>query len=391
MKYIRYLLVLAMFTTNAYAQETNQLATALKSMNSVFTSAAGQNSKAYKIISTALAKHDDAAARYQAIKSMMEKAQQNRKNALEGVKFKNTSDDNATKINFIDLRLIDAVRMLEAVRISSMLTLDIVTAMHELAVMAADGSISDQDRAYLNIQFRAFIDGETIQSAQKINLFNGTKTVSGGDISIQFGSEISDSSSLVIKIPAFDNKTLELDDLDIGIRENVSHAIRVLVNAESFLTTVVTNSSLPYITEAEAMLLSMPFMLDQNFNLDMAAEITILNALRISSCELCGNNDTSYLDTELSYIKAAMNKTQTYLSLYGPKMIGGGKITIQIGKESSPETTLEIDLPATDNKVTGMDKLDVATYESALTSYYALGNIMRDFVYHKGSSLKAQQ
>lgn len=390
MKYVKYLLLQSLFfllfTTNAYSQDSDPLATQFKSFNSIFMIPAVQDPEAYKIISDALAKHEDTEKRYQTIKAMMEKTYQNQKNAINDLRLKNRTlanihDDNAVEMNFIDLRLMDAIFMLEAVTKSPVLTLDFINKMQNFAVEAANGTHSSSDLYALNLQFQAY--KKAIYYAQHIGLLNGPKFISGGDITIRFGSEISDSSSLVIKIPAFDSKALKISDLDISTSENASHAIGVLQGAASILVKSVINTAL-YVTDGEAMLLNLPFMLHQNFMLDMTAKNIIMQAVNGTTSD----DDRSDLNMALDWIKLSMNKTQTYLSLHGAKMTGGGKITIQIGKEPSPKTTLEIDLPATDIKVIGMDKLDIKTSPSAIISFAALLDILRDFAYHQDASLR---
>lgn len=392
MKHVRHVflqITLFLCFTNAYSLESSTLATSFKSLNSIFMLSSAQDAQAAKIISEALIKHDNSTERYQSIIAMLEKASLNRQSVINDLKFKSHSfskltDDNLIEMNFIDLRLMDAVFMLEAVTQSPLLTLDFIQKMSSIAVNAANGTHSSSELAALNMEFQAY--KRAINYAQMITLFNGPKIINGGDITIRFGSDKSASSSLVIKIPAFDIKTLEISDLDTMTNANAAYAVNALRNAIPKLEKSIVSTSLPYITDGEAMLLNMPYMLYQNFMLDLTAQDLMIQALNGTTSD----NDRSYMDMEFDWIKVAMNKTQTYLSLSGAKMTGGGNINIQIGKEPSPYTTLEIDLPATEIKTIGMDKLDIKTYSSSQKSFAALLKIMRDFTYYPSTNLKTR-
>jgi flagellin-like hook-associated protein FlgL len=247
--------------------------------------------------------------------------------------------------------------------------------MSELAVKAANGTVGSDELAALNQEYQAY--KRAIGYAQTITLLNGHKEISGGDVTITFGKQVSAASSYEIKIPAFDVQSLGIRDTNLLTPANASQALERIYTAVGFLRICIVITSGPIMSDAQAMLLNMPFMLYQDFNLLLSTRNLVIQALNGTN----SNEDRALLDIEFNFVKGMMNKTQTYVSILGPKMTGGGKITIQVGHDNSPYNRLEINLPATDISVLGLDKLDINTFESTKTTFGVLLKNLHDFAY----------
>lgn len=402
------------FISNAYSQDIRHIVPQMQPINSIF-STAPQDPQVNKIITELLIKHSNDQSSYDSLNVLMNKQAQrqaeeitelqNNINALQSDKKlqlnlsnrlksltkqnigmnadSNINDADKIEMNFLDLRLIDAYFMLEAVRKSPQITLELVQHMNELAVDAADGTHSTAEMQALDLKFQAY--KRAINFVQTITLLNGHKVINGGDIIIKFGANATEASSLRINVPAFDAKSLLINDLAIQTQADATAAIGTIqVSIQKLVKCIAITAGTPVINDAEAMILSIPFMLYQNFELLMTTRDLILEAMNGT----VSDDDRALMNIDFDYLKSAMNKTQTYLSLSGPKMIGGGNIMIQIGNESSPYTTLKIDLPATDIKKIGMDNQNIKTFASTKEAFVAILKNMYDFTYSPASNSK---
>lgn len=392
------------FISNAYSQDIKRFAPQMQSINSVF-STASQDPAVNKIITDLYKKHSNDLQTSDTLNVLMQKEREHQAEVINELQrnstivqssnnfqlnlsnqlksLTNTTGDEKIEMNFLDLRLADAFIMLEAVSLSPRLTLDLVQHMNELAVDAANGAHSSSELDALNMEFQAY--KRAINFAQTITILNGHKVVSGGDITIKFGANASDASTLSIKIPAFDMKSLMLDNLNIQTTADAVNAIGSINTAISTLVKTITIiSGTPVLKDAEAMILSMPYMLYQNFVLLVSTRDISMQAMNGTYSD----SDRELMNIEFDYLKAAMERTQTYLSLSGAKMIGGGNIHLQIGNELTPYNTLQVDLPATDIKKIGMDKLNIKTFESTKEAFSAILKNMYDFAYLPASNMQ---
>lgn len=386
MKYFRNILMQLLFflvISQAYSEDTKHISRIFKSINKMYLVSAAQNPQAAKILSEILNKEDYTANSLKAITIQVESANQNRQEALKELQskmphFNNMSfnDNEKIPINFVDLRIDDAIVMLEMVKISPQLTIKMLITMRELAILAANSASSSDDLRRLDFEFKNY--KAAMEYAQSIGLIDGVKNISGGNLKITFGNGKAKTSVLNINLPSIDSKSLGIDELNLLSYSNAIKAVTIIDQAISLVNKYSVIASDPVITDLEVMIVTMPYMLYQNFNLVIDARDLILQGLT----SVVSDYERDLMDIEFNYLKSAMQKTQTYLSLSGPITTGEGKITIQIGETALPETMLEIDLPATDIHVIGIDKLDIKTFTAANEALLSIINIMKNFVYY---------
>lgn len=375
--------ILTLFTSLCYSNDTAYFSKILKSVHSAYLTRAAHDPKIAASLSELLIKNDTTKESKKSIYSFIEKAHhyQEEVSAELQAKFPDVikSSNEKIQINFLDLRLSDAIVVLESVQISPKLSLDIVQKMYDIAVEATSGTHSSAELTHLNVEFQYHLS--TIRYAQSVELFDGNKTISGGDLTIKFGDT---NSEWKLNIPQIDPKSLGISDLNLLTNANAQNALDSLNTAIHILQMAMLSTSTPFISDAEAMLINMPYMLHQNFNIVIAMRDLAIQAMN----GVYNDIDRSFLNMELDYLKLAMKQTQTYLSLFGPITTGAGKITIQIGPGNLPENKLEIDLPATDIKVLGIDKLTLISMKETDKAFSAILKIMKDFVYYPTPSLK---
>ncbi|MBU3176420.1 hypothetical protein KPL47_08545 [Clostridium estertheticum] len=101
--------------------------------------------------------------------------------------------------------------------------------MSELAVQAANGTLSDDDRFQINKEFEQLKE-EISRSANQTE-FN-TKPLLGKDdneIILQIGANT--GQTMTIKLESMTGSALNLDDIDISTQKNASKAIERLQEA----------------------------------------------------------------------------------------------------------------------------------------------------------------
>lgn len=282
-----------------------------------------------------------------------------------------------SEMNFLDLKLVDAINMLLGVPRAAQQTSKILMHMKELALTAANGTNGSDVLRQMNYEYQGA--KQVIRFIQSVDLLNGEKTVSGGDIKIQIGKD--DSQSLTIKIPAFDLASLGVDDTSIESNTNAEEAVGQLTLALQEMDQVIMTSTLPNIEDAEIMLTSIPNVLLEDYGIYGFMLDDILAATNGTNSDQNRNN----YETIFDYYKSALNKLQTYVSLDGPKMLGGGDITIQIGPIATDATTLTIPVPTTDVKVVGMDQWHLTTQASSYAALDAMLKNLHDFAYSQAS------
>lgn len=284
-------------------------------------------------------------------------------------------NDQTEEINFLELQLHDALAMLNAIQASATETHDILVNMHMLAVEASDTSHTNEQRELLNIRYIG--NKHILDYIQSIYLLNGEKKLSSGDFIIQIGESRDAVNILKISIPAFDPEALSLSDTSIDTVNNARHSIEILNNDFIILNNAITATSSDITADAAAMMCLLPFVLTQDLQLYNLIQDLIVKA----ADSVWGDNDRALMNMEFDKLKSMIRKTQTYVSLDGPKYLGGGSLFIQIGKYSTPESTLSIKLPVTDVMSLGMDKLDIKTQMNAYQSLDAIHKIKHDFAY----------
>lgn len=286
----------------------------------------------------------------------------------------NVLDNKDGLLNFLNLQLQDAYSFLTTVSLSAKTTNEIVTQMNALAVQAACGVYSANQLANMDLQYQGY--KSVLRYIQTIDLFNGEKKLSGGDITIQLGDNAGEQNRLVINLPAFDVTGLALENSSINSQANAQEAIETTLNAEKIISTVITKISLG-LNDATSMMLTAAHMLREQFEI-----LYYIRDLSLESANGTLSNDQRInLDDAFTYAKSTMTQSQTYVSLDGPKKLGGGNLHIQVGKYATPETILDIKIPVTDVAKLGLDKLDIKSQESAETTITALVDNIHHFVY----------
>ena len=293
--------------------------------------------------------------------------------ALKKSRLASTESD--TKINFLNLRLIDGLSMLNAVNSSAQTTLKVLMKMRQLADDAANGVYSTDDLRRMDMQFQAY--KRLIPYVQSIDLLNGEKTVSGGDIKIQFGDDGAKDRTLTYHIRSFDLHSLNISALDIITNSNASNALASLNTAEFAVENSIAEANAGVIDDAETALANLPYVLSQDYKLfDLSLELIV------KACNgLYSAGDLAILNMYFDQLKMTFNKIQAYSSLDGVKMVGGGNVHISIGDSGNAETQLVIELPVTDVLKLGLDRQTVTSQQNAYNALDAiLGNI-HDFAY----------
>ncbi len=279
------------------------------------------------------------------------------------------------EINFLDLRLIDALNMMKAIQVSVDQTKQILENMQALAVQASSGTYSSTELYNLDLEFQGYKNA--IPYVQTVDLLNGEKTISGGNLTIQIGEDTNALSTLVVKIQPFDPAFLGLNGLELTSNSQAQNALEYIEADLNELSQTLADVQTPALYDAGAMLASIPSVLYQDFMLLGSSTNVILQSLN----GVYSNEQRATFDTYFTYYKSALTQTQTYVSLDGPKMLGGGNIHIRIGNNPSPETTLDIDLPITDVKKLNLDQYNVRTEAAALDALSAAWKDLHDFAY----------
>lgn len=370
-----------LFISLGHADHAEYLANIFKSVYSAYVIAAGKNVQAAKSITELLKAHDSQRETSRSISSFMDKTHQYHEEIVTELHAKfpaliHSISNEKIQINFLDMRLSDALVMLESVKISPLLTLDLLQKMREIAVHAMSGTCSSTELFHLNERFQGYI--WTIHYAQSIGLIDGIKTVAGGELSIKFGDDNESDAQWSLEIPPIDPQSLNITHLDVLSQANAQSALDILDKAVDTTIEAITITSIPAIADAEAMLINIPYMLYQNFDFMISMRDLTLQAMN----ETYSDNARALMNIEFEYLKSAMQKNQTWVSLYGPIMTGKGKITLQIGQNDLPENKLEIQLPSTDIHLLGMDKLAITSIAATIETFSVILNRMKAFIYY---------
>ena len=285
--------------------------------------------------------------------------------------------DVTPRMNFLDVQTSDALVMLVSVQTAAQETLSLLQELHSQALAAANGTVGSDELARMNRQFQALI--QLFPYFQSIYTINGPKLLSGGNVHLQFGKESRADAVYDIKIPAFTAEALGLNNLSLDSQTNAMDAVNALYLAEQTVNAVLMSTGTGYLTDAQTMVYELGFMLQSHF--------TILGAMQTLSMEaaqyVCvgGMSEHPLFNIEADYLKALMQKNQSYLSLNGVVNEGYGDLTIQIGSEVSPKTTLTLQIPVTNASMTGMSDLQLDDCELALAALRQTNAVMTAFAY----------
>lgn len=132
----------------------------------------------------------------------------------------------------LNMRIEDAVAMIEAIPVVLAQTGNILTEMTSIAEDVANGGYSPSQMLNLDNQFQTLKD--ELDKVQRINTLDGYKKVSLGSLFIQFG--YSGYEVLQIPIPATDKYYLDVAYLDVTNEYNATYAVPTLINALDVVT-----------------------------------------------------------------------------------------------------------------------------------------------------------
>ncbi len=116
--------------------------------------------------------------------------------------------------------------------------LDILETMKTKAIQAANGTLSDADRAAINNEISALAD--EIDDVVDETTFNDIELLAGTDLSVQSGAETTDTESVEVSSSDHHSSELGVSEVDVSSSENASAA---MASIESALATVKSTVS----------------------------------------------------------------------------------------------------------------------------------------------------
>ncbi len=116
--------------------------------------------------------------------------------------------------------------------------LDILETMKTKAIQAANGTLSDADRAAINNEIAALAD--EIDDVVDETTFNDIELLAGTDLSVQSGAETTDTESVEVSSSDHHSSDLGVSEVDVSSSENASAA---MASIESALATVKSTVS----------------------------------------------------------------------------------------------------------------------------------------------------
>ena len=111
--------------------------------------------------------------------------------------------------------------------------LDILGTMKAKAIQAANGTLSDADRAAINNEISALAD--EIDDVVDETTFNEIELLAGTDLSVQSGAETTDTESVEVSASDHHSSDLGVSEVDVSSSENASAS---LASIESAIATV---------------------------------------------------------------------------------------------------------------------------------------------------------
>jgi flagellin len=173
----------------------------------------GQLGNSYRRLSTGLrisVAADDAAglAISERLRSQVRSLSQAQRNANDGISLVQTAEGALNEVN------------------------SILTRLRELAIQAANGTVSDNDKATLNEEFQSLIN--EVNRIGRSTEFNGVKLLDGSSTTVTFQIGFGTTTgidSLDVSLSASLSTTLSLSSLDIGSTGSTSTAISTIDSA----------------------------------------------------------------------------------------------------------------------------------------------------------------
>ncbi len=286
-----------------------------------------------------------------------------------------SSQQTGVRMNILDLQTADALEMLISIQTAGVETMGILQMLYDDAVSAASGVLSPADRSALNVRLQRTI--EILPYFQSITTFDGPKLLSAGNVRLQFGNALHADSTYLIKIPDFTREALGLTNLSLESTSQAQEAVSALYSARQTVQTVLLSVDKGYVVDAETMVFNLGFMLNDNFSI--LAAMRDLSVGAVSAC--IDETSCGWYEMELDYLKALMQKAQRYLSLNGVVSQGYGDLTIQIGNQVTPETTLTVHVPVTNAEMTGINDVHFQGVSDPFAAISKTNSVIREFTY----------
>jgi len=116
--------------------------------------------------------------------------------------------------------------------------LDILETMKTKTIQAANGTLSDADRAAINNEISALAD--EIDDIVDETTFNDIELLAGTDLSVQSGAETTDTESVEVSSSDHHSSELGVSEVDVSSSENASAS---MASIESAIATVKSTVS----------------------------------------------------------------------------------------------------------------------------------------------------
>jgi len=117
--------------------------------------------------------------------------------------------------------------------------LDILGTMKTKAIQAANGTLSDADRAAINNEIAALAD--EIDDVVDETTFNDIELLAGTDLSVQSGAETTDTESVEVSSSDHHSSELGVSEVDVSSSENASAAMDSIESAIATVKSTVSS------------------------------------------------------------------------------------------------------------------------------------------------------
>ncbi len=117
--------------------------------------------------------------------------------------------------------------------------LDILETMKTKAIQAANGTLSDADRAAINNEIAALAD--EIDDVVDETTFNDIELLAGTDLAVQSGAETTDTESVEVSSSDHHSSELGVSEVDVSSSENASAAMDSIESAIATVKSTVSS------------------------------------------------------------------------------------------------------------------------------------------------------
>jgi len=117
--------------------------------------------------------------------------------------------------------------------------LDILETMKTKAIQAANGTLSDADRAAINNEISALAD--EIDDVVDETTFNDIELLAGTDLDVQSGAETTDTESVEVSSSDHHSSELGVSEVDVSSSENASASMDSIESAIATVKSTVSS------------------------------------------------------------------------------------------------------------------------------------------------------